>query len=69
MNKSAIDTVLEICLQHSMELPSHKRVALYRGLAELCTDKTQSAELRRAALELESADKRCREFSFVLTNR
>jgi hypothetical protein len=64
MSAKAVTTVIEICLAHCQDLPTSKRILLYRGLAELCTSEAQAAELRRVALELESADRRCREFPF-----
>lgn len=49
--------------------PIRKRVEIYRALAAFAGDPADSRDLSRIADELESADKRCREFSFNLANQ
>ena len=60
-------TVIEFCLEHAEEAPVHRRVSLYRGLAEFCGEPKRAAEFRSLATSLESADHRCREFRFNFT--
>lgn len=63
MPSEALKTVIDFCLEHAPEAPVHRRVKLYRGLAEFCGDKRQAALFNAAANDLETADARCRELA------
>ena len=65
---SSLKQVVEFCLDHAEEAPVAKRVALYRGLADICADAQESAYLKTLANELETADHRCQEFAFRFKN-
>lgn len=63
MRSDALQTVIEFCLDHAHEAPVHRRVKLYRGLAEFCGDRQEAATFNAVASELEAADLRCRELA------
>ena len=56
--------VIQTCLEAASTLPVHRRVVLYRALAEICGCPQEAASLRQLADDLEAADHRCREFAF-----
>jgi len=64
MQSEPFKTIIEFCLEKSHEVDIPKRIKLYRGLAEFCGDMQQGADLFRRADELETAERRCREFRF-----
>lgn len=64
-----MDTVVNFCLEHAESAPVSKRVSLYRGLAEICSDKFLTANFNSMADDLEHADSLCREFHFKFKNR
>lgn len=66
MNTAELAVVFEEARRNETSLPVPRRILLYRGLANLCGDVLLSAQFHDLADELESADRRCREFRFEL---
>jgi hypothetical protein len=62
--KQALAVVIEEARLREHDLPIARRVLLYRGLAEICGDAAETRELIQLAHDLESAERRCREFRF-----
>jgi hypothetical protein len=56
--------VMDFCLENAEQAPVSRRVLLYRGLAEICGDLREQKNLKQMAADLETADRRCREFRF-----
>lgn len=56
--------VIQTCLEAAPSMPVHRRVSLYRALAEICGCPQETASLRQLADDLEAADHRCQEFAF-----
>lgn len=68
MRSESQKVVIGFCLEHAESAPVHRRVALYRGLAEICGDLHEQKQLLQMANALDDADHRCREFRFTFTN-
>lgn len=64
MNPEQLQVIIEEARRNEASLPIRRRVVLYRGLANLCGDLLQNAELQKLANELEQADQRCQQFQF-----
>lgn len=64
MRSEDYNEVIEFCLDHAELAPVHRRVKLYRGLAEFCADTHLKQQFLQMAGRLESADAQCREFAF-----
>ena len=64
MNHNELMIILEESRSREADLPISRRVLLYRGLAHLCADMREAAQLRALAADLEAADRLCREFKF-----
>lgn len=65
----SMQVVIETCLTHAESLPPMKRAELYRCMAESCGTEQEAADLVLLASDLESADRRCREFAFRITTQ
>lgn len=64
MNPEQLQVIIEEARRNEASLPIRRRVVLYRGLANICGDLLQNAELQKLAAELEQADQRCQQFQF-----
>ena len=66
MNNAELTVIIEEALRRESDLPVSRRILLYRGLANLCGDVPTSAHFRTLARDLETTERRCREFRFEL---
>jgi hypothetical protein len=57
-------SLIHFVLTAAEQEPVSRRIGLYRGLAEICGDERESAQLRDLADHLEGVEKRCGEFVF-----
>jgi hypothetical protein len=56
--------VFRSALEHAEELPIHRRIHVYRGLAQICGDRREEERLNSLASVLMASEKLCREFKF-----
>lgn len=69
MPKKDLVELIRFVLESSDQQPVHRRVTLYRGLANICGDETEAKQLTTLADELEKADARCAEFIFSFSQQ
>lgn len=62
----ALQTVLNESMEWAKQLPIARRASLYRGLAEVCGDPQEAANLKALADSLESLDLNCQRLQFEL---
>ena len=61
--------VEDFVLEQAALQPIARRVKLYRSLAQLVGENKEGHALLDLATDLESADRRCREFAFQFSQR
>lgn len=61
--------LIAFVLEEAPKAPVNKRIAVYRGLADLCGDVAEAKSLEALADELERAERRCSEFAFQFTQK
>jgi hypothetical protein len=62
-------TLLNFVLEKALEAPNEKRIRIYRGLAAICGDEQEEANLKALAATLEKAERLCREFNFSFVQK
>ncbi|HYE32718.1 MAG TPA: hypothetical protein VEH27_14925 [Methylomirabilota bacterium] len=68
-NEDSRSELIEFVLAQAAEQPVCKRARLYRQLATLCDEPTEKQSLLRLSETLETAEARCREFTFNFAHR
>jgi hypothetical protein len=56
--------LMQFVLEKALEAPNAQRIRIYRGLAEVCGDEREQADLKAMANALERTERLCREFNF-----
>jgi hypothetical protein len=69
MPSESFKEVMRRWLDQAPALPVSRRIKLYRGLAEFCGDPKDRQSFLQIASELEGAERHCREFVFLLSER
>lgn len=63
-SNSNLIAVIRFVLENAESAPLDKRIQIYRGLADICGDESESKELCAIAAELEKVHHHSRQFLF-----
>lgn len=67
--KKAVADLIYFVLEQCQDQPVHRRIQLYRGLANICGVESEAAQLKSLADALEKQDALCREFIFSFSQQ
>lgn len=56
--------LIQTLLDHAVDLPLHRRIRVYRALAEVVGKEAERVKLLEMAGQLKNADSLCRDFNF-----
>ena len=63
------EIIIDFVLDKAVQEPVHKRVQLYRSLAEVCGDEQETRRLHHIADQFSEAEKSCRDFNFSFSEK